>query len=157
MAIRYINQLDLANKRVMIRVDYNVPYDKEMAITDDTRIKATVPTIEYCLNNQCKIILVSHMGRPKGQIRPSLSLEPVAESLSKLINIPVKFIDTPLGEETIKLTHELKNGDIVLFENIRFYPGEEKNDRSLGELLAKHADIFINDAFAAAHRAYACC
>ena len=155
MAIKYIDQLDLTDKRVMIRVDYNVPYDKEMSITDDTRIKATVPTIEYCLKNQCKIILVSHMGRPKGQIKPSLSLKPVSECLSKLINIPVKFIDTPLGEDTIKLTNELKNGDIILFENIRFYPGEEKNDRALGELIAKHADIFINDAFAAAHRGHA--
>ena len=155
MAIKYIDQLDLKDKRVMIRVDYNVPYDKEMTITDDTRIRATIPTIEYCLKNQCKIILISHLGRPRGQIRPNLSLKPVAEALSKLINSPVKFIDTPLGEDTVKLTHELKNGDIALFENIRFYPGEEKNDRALGELIARHADVYINDAFAAAHRGHA--
>jgi 3-phosphoglycerate kinase len=155
MTIRYIDQLDIKDKRVMIRVDYNVPYDKEMTITDDTRIKATIPTIEYCLKNQCKIILISHLGRPTGRIKPSLSLKPVAENLSSLINSPVKFIDTPLGEDTINLTQELKNGDILLFENIRFYPGEEKNDRELGELLSRHADIFINDAFAAAHRAHA--
>ena len=155
MAIKYIDLLDIKDKRVMIRVDYNVPYDREMSITDDTRIKATIPTIEYCLKNQCKIILISHMGRPKGQIKPSLSLKPVSEALSKLIDLPVKFIDTPLSEDTVKLTHELKNEEIVLFENIRFYPGEEKNDRSLGELIAKHADIYINDAFAAAHRGHA--
>ena len=155
MTIKYIDQLDLENKRVMIRVDYNVPYDKEMAITDDTRIKATIPTIEYCLKNNCKIILVSHLGRPKGQIKPSLSLKPVAESLSRLLNKPILFLETPLSDETIRVTNELKNGDITLFENIRFYPGEEKNDRTLGELLAKHADIFINDAFAAAHRGHA--
>lgn len=155
MTIKYIDQLDLKNKRVMIRVDYNVPYDKEMTITDDTRIKATIPTIEYCLKNDCRIILISHLGRPKGQIKPNLSLKPVAESLSRLLNLPVKFIDTPLNDETINLTKNLKNGEIVLFENIRFYPGEEKNDRALGELLAKHADIFINDAFAAAHRGHA--
>ncbi|HPS85616.1 MAG TPA: phosphoglycerate kinase [Spirochaetota bacterium] len=155
MTVKYIDQIDLKNKRVMIRVDYNVPYDREMSITDDTRIRATIPTIEYCLKNECKIILISHMGRPKGQVKPNLSLKPVSEALSKLLNITVKFIETPLGDETIKLTNELKNGEITLFENIRFYPGEEKNDRSLGELLAKHADIFINDAFAAAHRGHA--
>lgn len=155
MTIKYIDQLDLKNKRVMIRVDYNVPYDKEMTITDDTRIKATIPTIEYCLKNDCRIILISHLGRPKGQVKPNLSLKPVAESLSRLLNLPVKFIDTTLSDETISLTKNMTNGEIVLFENIRFYPGEEKNDRALGELLSKHADIFINDAFAAAHRGHA--
>jgi len=139
----------------MIRVDYNVPYDKEMKITDDTRIRATIPTIEYCLKNKCKIILISHLGRPKGQVKPNLSLKPVSEKLSEILNMPIIFIDTPLNDETIKFTNDLKYGEIVLFENIRFYPGEEKNDRSLGELLAKHADIYINDAFAAAHRGHA--
>ncbi len=155
MTVKYIDQIDLKNKRVMIRVDYNVPYDKEMRITDDTRITATIPTIKYCLNNNCKIILISHLGRPKGQVKSSLSLKPVSDSLSKILNMPVNFIDIPLGEETIKITNDLNFGDIVLFENIRFYPGEEKNDRSLGELLSKHADIYINDAFAAAHRGHA--
>lgn len=155
MTIKYIDQIDLKNKRVMIRVDYNVPYNKEMMITDDTRIKATLPTIEYCIKNNCKIILISHLGRPKGQVKPSLSLKPVAENLSKKLNRKVKFIDIPLGDETVKLTNDIANGEIVLFENIRFYPGEEKNDRALGELLARHADIFINDAFAAAHRGHA--
>jgi len=155
MTVKYIDQIDLKNKRVMIRVDYNVPYDKEMTITDDTRIRATVPTIEYCLKNECKIILISHLGRPKGQVRPNLSLKPVSECLSRILNRHIEFVDTPLGDETIKITNELKVGDIALFENIRFYPGEEKNDRGLGELLAKHADVFINDAFAAAHRGHA--
>jgi phosphoglycerate kinase len=155
MTIKYIDQLDLKNKRVMIRVDYNVPYDKEMKITDDTRIKATLPTIAHCLKNECKIILISHLGRPKGQVKPGLSLKPVADSLSSLLNMPVKFVDTPLGDETVNISNELDTGEIALFENIRFYPGEEKNDRSLGELLAKHADIYINDAFAAAHRGHA--
>jgi len=155
MTVKYIDQIDIKNKRVMIRVDYNVPYDKEMSITDDTRIRATIPTIEYCLKNNSKIILISHLGRPKGQVKPNLSLKPVSECLSRMLDKPVKFIDTPLGEETIKLTYNLNSGEIVLFENIRFYPGEEKNDRSLGELLAKHADVYINDAFAAAHRGHA--
>lgn len=155
MTVKYIDQIDLSGKCVMIRVDYNVPYDKEMRITDDTRITATIPTIEYCLKNNCKIILISHLGRPKEQIKSNLSLKPVSECLSRILNRPVKFIDTPLGDETIKISRELNPCDIVLFENIRFYPGEEKNDRSLGELLAKHADIYINDAFAAAHRGHA--
>jgi phosphoglycerate kinase len=139
----------------MIRVDYNVPYDREIKITDDTRIKATLPTIKYCLKKNCRIILVSHLGRPKGQVKPNLSLKPVSETLSKLLCRPVRFIDITLGDETVKITRDLKNGEIILFENIRFYPGEEKNDRSLGHLLSLHADVYINDAFAAAHRGHA--
>ncbi len=154
MAVKYIDQIDMKDSRVMIRVDYNVPYDKEMNITDDTRITATVPTLEYCLNNGAKVILVSHLGRPKGQVKASLSLKPVSERLAEVIKKPVKFVDTPLGDETVEITKSMKSGDIILFENIRFYPGEEKNDHALGELIARHADIFINDAFAAAHRGH---
>ncbi|HOP63080.1 MAG TPA: phosphoglycerate kinase [Spirochaetota bacterium] len=154
MTVKYIDQIDVKNQRVMIRVDYNVPYDKEMNITDYTRITATVPTLDFCLKNEAKIILVSHLGRPKGQVKPSLSLRPVAEKLSEILNKPVKFIDTPLGDETVEITRKMNSGEIILFENIRFYPGEEKNDHSLGELLARHADIFVNDAFAAAHRGH---
>lgn len=154
MAVKYIDQIDLKSHRVMIRVDYNVPYDKEMNITDDTRITATIPTLEYCINNGAKIILVSHLGRPKGQVKASLSLKPVADRLAEVLKRPVKFIDTPLGDETVEITKSMNDGEIILFENIRFYPGEEKNDRALGELIARHADIFINDAFAAAHRGH---
>ncbi len=155
MALKYIDELDLKDKRVMVRVDYNVPYDKDMNITDDTRITATLPTLNYCLENGAKLIIVSHLGRPKGQVKPSLSLKPVAVRLEEILGRAVKFIDTPLGDETIAFTNNMKSGDIILFENIRFYPGEEKNDKALGELLAKHADVFINDAFAAAHRGHA--
>lgn len=154
MTVKYIDQVNIREKRVMIRVDYNVPYDKEMHITDDTRITSTIPTIEYCLKNSAKIILVSHLGRPKGQVKASLSLAPVAKRLEEITGKSINFIDTPLGDETIKITRDMKPGDIILFENIRFYPGEEKNDKALGELLAKHADVFINDAFAAAHRGH---
>ncbi len=154
MAVKYIDQIEMKDQRVMIRVDYNVPYDKEMNITDDTRITATIPTLDYCLKNGAKIILVSHLGRPKGQVKQSLSLKPVAERLAEILKKPVRFIDTPLGDETIAITKALNNGDIILLENIRFYPGEEKNDRALGELIAEHADVFINDAFAAAHRGH---
>lgn len=155
MTVKYIDQVDLENKRVMVRVDYNVPYDREMNITDDTRIKATIPTIDYCLKNSARIILVSHLGRPKGQVKPSASLAPVAQRLSELMGKKIRFIDTPLGEETIEISRNIAPGEIVMLENIRFYPGEEKNDRALGKLLAKHADVFINDAFAAAHRGHA--
>ena len=155
MTVKYIDQVDLKEKRVMVRVDYNVPYDREMNITDDTRIKATIPTIEYCLKNSARIILVSHLGRPKGQVKPSASLAPVAQRLSELTGKKVRFIDTPLGNETIEISKNIAPGEIVLLENVRFYAGEEKNDRALGELLAKHADVYINDAFAAAHRGHA--
>ena len=154
MSVKYIDQIEMKNQRVMIRVDYNVPYDKEMNITDDTRITATIPTLDYCLKHGAKIVLVSHLGRPKGQVKQSLSLKPVAERLEQILKKAVRFIDTPLGDETIEITKNLNNGEIILLENIRFYPGEEKNDRALGELIAKHADIFINDAFAAAHRGH---
>ncbi|HOP28372.1 MAG TPA: phosphoglycerate kinase [Spirochaetota bacterium] len=155
MAVKYIDQIEMKDQRVMIRVDYNVPYDKEMNITDDTRITATIPTLNYCLENGARVILISHLGRPKGQVKESLSLKPVAERLSEILNKQVTFISESLGDETVEITEKMNNGDIILFENIRFYPGEEKNDRALGELIAKHADIFINDAFAAAHRGHA--
>lgn len=154
MAVKYIDQIEMRDQRVMIRVDYNVPYDKEMNITDDTRITATIPTLEYCIKNGAKVILVSHLGRPKGQVKQSLSLKPVAVRLAEIIKKPVRFIDTPLGDDTVDITKSMNGGDIILFENIRFYPGEEKNDRALGELIAKHADVFVNDAFAAAHRGH---
>ena len=102
MTIKYIDKLNIKGKRVMVRVDYNVPYDKSMNITDDTRITATLPTINYCLKEGCKIILVSHMGRPKGKPVPEMSLKPVAERLSKLLGKKILFIETPLGDEVKK-------------------------------------------------------
>jgi phosphoglycerate kinase len=154
MTIKYIDKMNIKGKRVMVRVDYNVPYDKSMNITDDTRITATLPTINYCLREGCKIILVSHMGRPKGKPVPEMSLKPVAERLSKLLGKKVLFIDTPLGDEVKKQTDALKDGDIALLENIRFYPGEEKNDPELGKQLAALCDVYVDDAFAAAHRGH---
>ncbi|MBN2158267.1 MAG: phosphoglycerate kinase [Spirochaetes bacterium] len=154
MTIRYVDKLDIKGKRVMIRVDYNVPYDKNMNITDDTRITATLPTISHCLKEGSKIILVSHMGRPKGKPVPEMSLRPVAERLGKLLGKKILFIDKPLGEEVKKMTDALKEGEIALLENIRFYPGEEKNDPELGKLLASLCDVYIDDAFAAAHRGH---
>jgi len=154
MTIRYIDSLTLKGKRVLIRVDYNVPYDSAMKITDDTRITATLPTINYCLKQGAKIILVSHLGRPKGKPVPDMSLKPVADRLAELLGKKILFVDTPLGEKVKLLTDSLKEGDIALLENIRFYPGEEKNDPALGKLLATLCDVYIDDAFAAAHRGH---
>ena len=154
MTVRYLDQIDIKDKRVLIRVDFNVPYDKQMHITDDTRITATLPTIEYCLEHQCRIILVSHLGRPKGVVDPHKSLAPVAERLSHILKRPVHFIKDEIGEPARKALAELKHGEIALLENIRFYPGETKNDIELGKNLASLADVYINDAFAAAHRAH---
>ena len=155
MAIKYITDVAIEGKKVLLRVDYNVPYDKDMNITDDTRIKATLPTIKYCIEKKCTIILVSHMGRPKGTIVPEMSLKPVAQRLAELIQTDVSFIDTPVGSALQDDIQNLATGSIVLLENIRFYPGEEKNDHELGKQLAMLCDIYINDAFAAAHRGHA--
>lgn len=153
--IHYIDQLDLNGKKVLIRVDYNVPLDKEMNITDDTRISSTQKTINYCLDHNAIIILVSHLGRPDGKVVPKMSLKPAAKRLSEIIKKEVKFIDTPVGPELKKITNSLKPGDIALLENIRFYPEEEQNDDEFGKKLASLADVYINDAFATAHRGHA--
>jgi len=155
MAIKYIDQLDLKNKKVLIRVDYNVPYDKSMNITDDSRIKATIPTLKHCLDQDAVVILMSHLGRPKGQAVPEMSLEPVARRLSEVIGKDVTFIDKSIKEGINAEIDALKPGDIALIENIRFYPEENKNDEDFGKLLASLADVYINDAFATAHRAHA--
>ncbi|HOD13698.1 MAG TPA: phosphoglycerate kinase [Spirochaetota bacterium] len=154
MTIKYIDGIDLKGKRVMVRVDYNVPYDKEMNITDDTRITATLPTVNYCLEKGCKIILVSHMGRPKGKPVPEMSLKPVSARLGELLKKKILFIETPLGDEVTRAINGMKDGEIALLENIRFYPGEEKNDPELGKQLAALCDVYIDDAFAAAHRGH---
>ena len=155
MAVKYIDQIDLGAKRALVRVDYNVPYDQNMSITDDTRIKATLPTIKYCLEEGAKIILISHLGRPKGKAAPEMSLKPVARRLSELIARNIEFIDKAIGDEVKKIIDDMKQGDIALLENIRFYPEEEKNDDGFGRKLADLADVYINDAFATAHRGHA--
>ncbi|MBN2401513.1 MAG: phosphoglycerate kinase [Spirochaetes bacterium] len=155
MAIKYIDQLNLEGKSVIIRVDYNVPLDKEMTITDDTRITATLPTLNYCLGKNAKIILISHLGRPDGKIVPRMSLKPVAKRLSALIGKEVKFIEDPISDKSREEIKKLKNGEIALLENIRFYPEEEKNDKEFGKKLASMGDVYLDDAFATAHRGHA--
>lgn len=147
--------IDVSGKRVFVRVDYNVPLDENNNIIDDTRIKATIPTINYLVHQGAKIILCSHLGRPKGVANPKFSLAPVAKRLQELLETPVKFATDVVGESAKKLTSEMQNGEIVMLENVRFHKEEEENDDEFAKKLASLADVYVNDAFATAHRAHA--
>ena len=149
-----IEQLALEGKRTLIRVDFNVPLDGER-IADDSRIRAALPTIKHALDRGARLILTSHLGRPKGKHVPALSLAPVGEHLAGLLNKDILLSDTPVGESATRLAKELRDGQILLLENIRFHPGETKNDDTLARQLAELADVFVNDAFGTAHRAHA--
>ncbi len=155
MGINYLRDLELGGKRVLIRVDYNVPYDNEMRITDDTRIVATMKTLKHCMEKDARLVLVSHLGRPDGKIEPSMSLKPVAERLAKLIGKPVLFLDGVIDGALKAKVDAMKPGDVALLENIRFHPEEEANDDAFGAALASLADVYVDDAFAAAHRGHA--
>lgn len=147
--------IDVASKKVLVRVDFNVPIDETGKIIDDTRIKSALPTIIYLMHNGAKIILCSHLGRPKGMFNPKFSLAPVAKRLQELLNHQVSFATDAIGESAIALTSEMKEGDIVMLENVRFYKEEEENDDEFAKKLASLADVFVNDAFGTAHRAHA--
>lgn len=149
-----IKDIDLKNKKVLVRCDFNVPFDEEGTISDNRRIVAALPTIKYLLENNCKIILCSHLGRPKGEFKKEFSLKPVAEELSRLLNVQVKLAEDVVGQSASTLTNNMKEGEIVLLENVRFEPGEEKNDEELSKKLANFAEIYVNDAFGTAHRAH---
>ena len=149
-----IRDLDLAGRRVFIRVDFNVPI-KEGKVDDDTRIRASLPTIQYAIEQDGRVILASHLGRPKGERVEKYSLRPVAEHLSDLLNRPVAFADDCVGEETEKKVGMLQDGDLLLLENLRFHKEEEKNDDGFAQQLARLCDIYVNDAFGTAHRAHA--
>ena len=150
-----IDTLDLRGKRVLIRVDFNVPLENGR-ITDDTRIRASLPTITYALEKGATIILASHLGRPKGKPNPEYSLKPVADQLSKLVGRPVVFAGDAIGEPARRAIEEAKaGGRVVLLENLRFHPGEEKNAPEFAKELASLADVYVNDAFGSAHRAHA--
>lgn len=145
-----IRDIDLHDKTVLVRVDYNVPLENGK-ITDDYRIKKSLPTIEYLLKQKCKLILCSHLGRPKGRVEADLSLRPCAERLAELLKKPVAFADTCTGESAQKQVSALKAGEILLLENVRFNPGEETNDTAFSKALASLADVFVQDAFGVVH------
>ena len=149
-----IKDIDLKGKKVFVRCDFNVPLDENGNITDNRRIVAALPTIKYLLEQNCKIILASHLGRPKGEVNPKFSLKPVANELSKLLGKEVKLAEDVVGPSAKELTRNVKEGEIVLLENVRFDAREEKNDESLSKEFASMAEIFVNDAFGTAHRAH---
>lgn len=149
-----VKDIDLQGKKVFVRCDFNVPLDENGNITDNRRIVAALPTIKYLLDQNCKIILASHLGRPKGEVNPKFSLKPVANELSKLLGKEVKLAEDVVGPSAKELTSNVKEGEIVLLENVRFDAREEKNDESLSKEFASMAEIFVNDAFGTAHRAH---
>lgn len=150
-----VRDLLIKGKRVFLRVDFNVPLDENLNITDDTRIKESLPTIKYILDNGGIPVIASHLGRPKGKFDPKQSLKPVAKKLGELLQQEVKFAPDCIGPEVKKIVDELKPGDILLLENLRFHPEEEKNDSNFARELASLAEVYVNDAFGAAHRAHA--
>lgn len=150
-----IKDIDLSGKSVIMRVDFNVPLDKERNITDDTRIKAALPSIRYILEKSAKLILMSHLGRPKGQVKEEMRLTPVGKRLSELLGKEIIVCRDSTGEETKKLISGMQSGDVALLENLRFHKEEEANDTEFARSLAEYADIYVNDAFGTAHRAHA--
>ena len=150
-----IEDIDVKGKKVLVRCDFNVPLDENRNITDNTRITAALPTIKYLKEHGAKVILCSHLGRPKGEVNPKYSLKPVAEELKRLLNTDIKFASDVTGESAKSVTSDLKEGEIALLENVRFDPREEKNDDSLSKEFADLCDgIYVNDAFGTAHRAH---
>lgn len=150
-----IDDIDLKDKRVLVRVDFNVPLDDKQNVTNDIRIVESIPTIKKIISSGGKAILMSHLGRPKGERKTEFSLKPAAERLGKLLGEKVKLASDCVGPETEKLVNEMKAGDVVLLENVRFHKEEEKNDPEFAKQLAKLGDVYINDAFGSAHRAHA--
>jgi phosphoglycerate kinase len=150
-----IEKVDLKGKRVFIRADFNVPLDENGNITDDGRIRSTLPTINYALDNGAKVILASHLGRPKGKPNPKYSLAPVALRLNRLLNKEVKFAKDCIGPDVEHLVQGMRPGDVLLLENLRFHAEEEKNDEGFSKALAAFTDVYVNDAFGTAHRAHA--
>ena len=150
-----VKDIDLKEKKVFVRCDFNVPMDENQNITDNTRIKAALPTIKYLLEQNCKIILASHLGRPKGEVKPEFSLKPVAKELSRLLGKEVIMANDVIGEDAMSKASNLKEGEIMLLENVRFHREETDNDPEFAKKLASMAEIFVNDAFGTAHRAHA--
>ncbi len=155
MEKKSLKDIVVMGKKVLVRVDYNVPMDKEGNITEDTRIRATLPTLEFLLSQNAAVILASHLGRPKGAVVPEFSLKPVAERLSKLLGREVQFANDCVGAEAEEKAKALKGGQVLLLENLRFHKEEEKNDPEFSRQLSTLADVLVNDAFGVSHRAHA--
>ncbi len=154
LTFKTLDDADLRNKRALVRVDFNVPM-ADGKVTEDTRLRSALPTIEKIRKAGGKVILLSHFDRPKGRRVPSMSLRPVVEPLSRLIGVPVAFADDCVGPDAAKVVHAMQPGDVALLENLRFHPGEEANDPAFAAELAQSGDLYVNDAFSAAHRAHA--
>jgi phosphoglycerate kinase len=155
MAIKTVSELDIAGRRLFIRVDFNVPLTPAGGVADDTRIRESLPTIRYALEQGARVVLASHLGRPKGKPDKQYSLEPVAVRLAELLGIDVALTDEPVGDGARKVVNDLRAGGVALLENLRFSPGEEANDEAFSRALASYADVYVNDAFGTAHRAHA--
>ena len=154
--IKSVDELAVEGKRVFVRVDYNVPLDKATRkVTDDARIRATLPTIRRLIERGARIVLGSHLGRPDGKVKPELSLEPIAARLAELLDTDVALADEPVGDGARKVVSDLRDGQIAMLENLRFNPGEEANDETMARTLASYCDVYVNDAFGTAHRAHA--
>jgi phosphoglycerate kinase len=155
MAIKTINELDIAGRRVFLRVDFNVPLTPAGGVADDTRIRESLPTIKYALDQGARVVLASHLGRPKGKPDKKYSLEPVAARVAELLGADVALTDEPVGDGARKVVNDLKASSVALLENLRYSPGEEENDEAYARALASYADVYVNDAFGTAHRAHA--
>lgn len=153
--MKTVNSINFLNKRAIIRVDFNVPLNDNFEIVDDTRIKAAIPTLKKILNDGGSIVLMSHLGRPKNGPRNEFSLKHIVAEISKQLNTPVLFVDDCISDEAFRKSADLKNGEILLLENLRFYKEEEKGDEAFAQKLSRHGTIYINDAFGTAHRAHA--
>lgn len=155
MSKKSIKDIDIKGKKVLMRVDFNVPLDDKQHITDDTRIKAALPTIKYALQNNARLVLMSHLGRPKGEVKKELSLASAAQNLSKKLGKPVKMAGDCLGDEVKTSVNAMQDGDVILLENLRFHKEETENDENFARALAGLGDVFVNDAFGTCHRAHA--
>jgi phosphoglycerate kinase len=153
--IKTIRDIDVTGKRVLVRVDFNVPFDEKGKVSDDTRILGALPTIHYLLERKARVVLMSHLGRPKGKVDPKYSLRPVGQALSDLLGQPVHFLEESFGEKVEKAIAQTSEGSVTLLENMRFHAGEEKNDSEMSAALARLGDVYVNDAFGTAHRAHA--
>lgn len=150
--MKTIKDIDISGKTVLIRVDVNVPLDQHQNVTDDTRIRAVLPTVNYALDENAKVIMASHMGRPGGKVVPELSLSPVAKRFSRLLKKDVQFAPDCIGPQARAMVEEMQQGDVLLLENLRFHPGEQENDDAFAKELASLCEVYVNDAFAVAHR-----